>query len=26
LEPFERDHGCVVGGYRMPKEEKDVAE
>jgi rRNA 2'-O-methyltransferase fibrillarin len=23
LEPFERDHACVVGGYRMPKKKKD---
>uniref|UniRef100_A0A7N0VKA3 rRNA 2'-O-methyltransferase fibrillarin n=1 Tax=Kalanchoe fedtschenkoi TaxID=63787 RepID=A0A7N0VKA3_KALFE len=23
LEPFERDHACVVGGYRMPKKQKD---
>ncbi|KAG7546193.1 Fibrillarin [Arabidopsis suecica] len=22
LEPFERDHACVVGGYRMPKKAK----
>ncbi|KAH9602579.1 hypothetical protein KSS87_017642 [Heliosperma pusillum] len=22
LEPFERDHACVIGGYRMPKKEK----
>ncbi|KAM1054680.1 hypothetical protein ACFX2I_002004 [Malus domestica] len=22
LEPFERDHACVVGGYRMPKKSK----
>ncbi|KAL7147437.1 hypothetical protein ABFS83_06G107400 [Erythranthe nasuta] len=22
LEPFERDHACVVGGYRMPKKLK----
>eukprot|EP00850_Spirogloea_muscicola_P020716 SM000224S07104 [mRNA] locus=s224:92070:94149:+ [translate_table: standard] len=22
LEPFERDHACVVGGYRMPKKKK----
>ncbi|TVU07732.1 hypothetical protein EJB05_41101 [Eragrostis curvula] len=22
LEPFERDHACVVGGYRMPKKNK----
>ncbi|KAL8171468.1 hypothetical protein V2J09_023272 [Rumex salicifolius] len=22
LEPFERDHACVVGGYRMPKKTK----
>jgi len=22
LEPFERDHACVVGGYRMPKKPK----
>ena len=22
LEPFERDHACVVGGYRMPKKQK----
>ncbi|KAK7267843.1 hypothetical protein RIF29_20522 [Crotalaria pallida] len=25
LEPYERDHACVVGGYRMPKK-KNVAE
>ncbi|KAF9672045.1 hypothetical protein SADUNF_Sadunf12G0113500 [Salix dunnii] len=25
LEPFERDHACVVGGYRMPKKQKAVA-
>ncbi|KAF8380202.1 hypothetical protein HHK36_027684 [Tetracentron sinense] len=25
LEPFERDHACVVGGYRMPKKQKDDA-
>ncbi|KAJ6417637.1 hypothetical protein OIU84_001093 [Salix udensis] len=25
LEPFERDHPCVVGGYRMPKKQKVVA-
>ncbi|XP_058753485.1 rRNA 2'-O-methyltransferase fibrillarin 2-like [Vicia villosa] len=24
LEPFERDHACVIGGYRMPKKKKDV--
>ncbi|PON74099.1 Fibrillarin [Parasponia andersonii] len=24
LEPFERDHACVVGGYRMPKKQKNV--
>ncbi|KAJ7946671.1 Mediator of RNA polymerase II transcription subunit 36a [Quillaja saponaria] len=24
LEPFERDHACVVGGYRMPKKKKDA--
>ncbi|KAJ4911471.1 Mediator of RNA polymerase II transcription subunit 36a [Raphanus sativus] len=24
LEPFERDHACVVGGYRMPKKQKAV--
>lgn len=23
LEPFERDHACVVGGYRMPKKQKN---
>ncbi|GAU18059.1 hypothetical protein TSUD_51700 [Trifolium subterraneum] len=23
LEPFERDHACVVGGYRVPKKKKD---
>uniref|UniRef100_A0A7N0VKY6 Fibrillarin n=1 Tax=Kalanchoe fedtschenkoi TaxID=63787 RepID=A0A7N0VKY6_KALFE len=23
LEPFERDHACVVGRYRMPKKQKD---
>lgn len=22
LEPFERDHACVTGGYRMPKKQK----
>ncbi|CDY27064.1 BnaA02g10840D [Brassica napus] len=22
LEPYERDHACVVGGYRMPKKQK----
>ncbi|CAN1267477.1 rRNA 2'-O-methyltransferase fibrillarin [Linum perenne] len=22
LEPFERDHACVIGGYRMPKKPK----
>ncbi|KAL4341776.1 hypothetical protein GQ457_08G034360 [Hibiscus cannabinus] len=25
LEPFERDHACVVGGYRMPKKQKAAA-
>jgi rRNA 2'-O-methyltransferase fibrillarin len=25
LEPFERDHACVVGGYRMPKKQKTPA-
>ncbi|CAM6098201.1 unnamed protein product [Calypogeia fissa] len=25
LEPFERDHACVVGGYRMPKKQKTGA-
>jgi rRNA 2'-O-methyltransferase fibrillarin len=25
LEPFERDHACVVGGYRMPKKVKPGA-
>ncbi|XVF09916.1 hypothetical protein REPUB_Repub07fG0138400 [Reevesia pubescens] len=25
LEPFERDHACVVGGYRMPKKQKAEA-
>ncbi|GAU18058.1 hypothetical protein TSUD_51690 [Trifolium subterraneum] len=25
LEPYERDHACVIGGYRMPKKKK-VAE
>ncbi len=25
LEPFERDHACVVGGYRMPKKQKATA-
>ncbi|XP_073273575.1 rRNA 2'-O-methyltransferase fibrillarin 1-like [Primulina huaijiensis] len=25
LEPFERDHACVVGGYRVPKKQKTVA-
>ncbi|XP_065003492.1 rRNA 2'-O-methyltransferase fibrillarin 2-like isoform X1 [Musa acuminata AAA Group] len=26
LEPFERDHACVVGGYRMRKKQKVVTE
>ncbi|XP_073143912.1 rRNA 2'-O-methyltransferase fibrillarin 1-like [Henckelia pumila] len=25
LEPFERDHACVVGGYRVPKKQKTVS-
>ncbi|VVB15710.1 unnamed protein product [Arabis nemorensis] len=25
LEPFERDHACVVGNYRMPKKQKAAA-
>ncbi|XP_026389246.1 probable mediator of RNA polymerase II transcription subunit 36b [Papaver somniferum] len=25
LEPFERDHACVVGGYRVPKKAKPSA-
>ncbi|XP_004308063.1 PREDICTED: mediator of RNA polymerase II transcription subunit 36a [Fragaria vesca subsp. vesca] len=25
LEPFERDHACVIGGYRMPKKSKATA-
>ncbi|XP_062220777.1 rRNA 2'-O-methyltransferase fibrillarin 1-like [Phragmites australis] len=25
LEPFERDHACVVGGYRMPKKQKSTS-
>lgn len=25
LEPYERDHAVVVGGYRMPKKKKDAA-
>ncbi|XVF53555.1 hypothetical protein PTKIN_Ptkin05aG0108200 [Pterospermum kingtungense] len=25
LEPFERDHACVVGGYRIPKKQKAAA-
>ncbi|KAF3432951.1 hypothetical protein FNV43_RR24053 [Rhamnella rubrinervis] len=25
LEPFERDHACVVGGYRVPKKQKAAA-
>ncbi|KAI3974673.1 hypothetical protein MKX01_004898, partial [Papaver californicum] len=25
LEPFERDHACVVGGYRVPKKSKPAA-
>ncbi|KAL3834380.1 hypothetical protein ACJIZ3_009116 [Penstemon smallii] len=25
LEPFERDHACVVGGYRVPKKQKTTA-
>ncbi|OAY30350.1 rRNA 2'-O-methyltransferase fibrillarin 2 [Manihot esculenta] len=25
LEPFERDHACVIGGYRMPKKQKTAA-
>lgn len=26
LEPFERDHACVVGAYRMPKKAKSTAQ
>ncbi|KAG6475672.1 hypothetical protein ZIOFF_061923 [Zingiber officinale] len=26
LEPFERDHACVVGSYRMPKKQKLATE
>ena len=22
LKPYERDHACVVGGYRIPKKQK----
>jgi rRNA 2'-O-methyltransferase fibrillarin len=25
LEPFERDHACVIGGYRVPKKSKATA-
>ncbi|KAF2303030.1 hypothetical protein GH714_012787 [Hevea brasiliensis] len=25
LAPFERDHTCVIGGYRMPKKQKTAA-
>jgi rRNA 2'-O-methyltransferase fibrillarin len=25
LEPYERDHACVVGGYRVPKKTKAAA-
>lgn len=25
LEPFERDHACVVGAYRVPKKQKATA-
>ncbi|OVA04107.1 Fibrillarin [Macleaya cordata] len=25
LEPFERDHASVVGGYRVPKKQKAAA-
>lgn len=25
LEPFERDHACVVGTYRAPKKQKPAA-
>ncbi|PHT53276.1 putative mediator of RNA polymerase II transcription subunit 36b [Capsicum baccatum] len=25
LEPFERDHACVVGAYRVPKKQKAAA-
>jgi len=25
LEPYERDHACVVGGYRVPKKSKPSA-
>ncbi|GAB4826329.1 fibrillarin [Ancistrocladus abbreviatus] len=25
LEPFERDHACVVGAYRVPKKQKSAA-
>lgn len=25
LEPFERDHACVVGAYRVPKKAKAAA-
>lgn len=24
LEPFERDHACVVGAYRVPKKQKNA--
>lgn len=25
LEPFERDHACVVGAYRVPKKQKSAS-
>ncbi|WZZ71537.1 hypothetical protein YC2023_082907 [Brassica napus] len=25
LEPYERDHACVVGGYHVPKKQKTAA-
>ena len=25
LEPYERDHACVIGGYRVPKKSKPAA-
>ena len=25
LEPFERDHACVVGAYRIPKKQNAYA-
>lgn len=25
LEPYERDHACVIGAYRVPKKQKTAA-